>query len=101
MEVVEGQLSIFDALEEQPEVVRAIQDPVAELYKGDYVKIKKLASVLAERGSLNSEDEWFFTEYGGKKGTVTDIHIGKVVSYQITLNNEKVCWAHGDDLIYV
>jgi U3 small nucleolar ribonucleoprotein component len=101
LEVVAGQLSIFDAFEEVKEEERKIQDPVAELYKGDYVKIKSLKSVLEERGKLGSEDEWFFAEFGGKKGTVSDIHIGKVVSYQITLNNDKVVWAHGDDLIYV
>jgi hypothetical protein len=96
-ELIEGQLSIFDVMEEE----REIKDPVAELYVGDYIKIKTLKSVLSERGSLDVEDELFFSEHGGKKGTVTDIHVGKVVSYQVTLNNEKIVWCHGDDLIYV
>jgi hypothetical protein len=99
VEVVKGQLSIFDAFEETE---REIKDPVAEVYKGDYVKIKSLKSVLQEREKLDSENEWFFNEFGGKRGTVTNIHTGKkAISYEVTLDNGKVTWANGDDLIYV
>lgn len=97
-EIVEGQISIFDILEKQPEQEREIIDPVAELQIGDYVKV---------RGSLDAteyeeiEDYFYIRDFTGKKGQVIGIHVGRnKVSYCIDFGKEQG-WFHGSELIYV
>lgn len=98
------QTDIFDFLDGQPEVERQPVDPIAEFAKGDYAMIKKYDAVLEERGQLDPEDEFFFKDFGGKKGMIDDIHIGGItgtISYRMTLKNDKVVWCNASDMIYV
>lgn len=90
------QIDIFDILDKQPEVERVPKNPVAELSKGDYVKVK---TITVEEYPM-PEDYYYLKQFESKKGHIVDIHIGKVVSYTVNFGAVTGMF-HEGDLIYV
>jgi hypothetical protein len=84
------QIDIFDILE------ATSNEPIYEV--GNRVRIKK----ASELQNPDVETVAYLTDYGygGKKGTIREIHKGKAISYKVELS-KGVAWVSEGELAFI
>lgn len=90
-----GQLDLFSLPEEMPSIPVKVE-LVAAFSNKEFVKVK----TITEEDYPDYEDYYYLKPFEGKKGHVTSIHYGKVISYLVSFG-DKEGWFHEGDLINV